>query len=352
MLPKSGVLPHTSNIAEWSNNLEAVLRGALPHGWSLSIADEPRRRASVLELVPPRGPIHRFVIETVTHIDPRQIARLGALKDRFAQGERLLVIAPHVSRRTQEVLKRADISYFDLTGNVWLTNDSLLIERAGSGKALRLDNPRARSSLRGPITGRIVRVLCARRPPFKVRQIALDAHVNAGNISRLLEFLEREHYVRRSDSGSVVDVDWEGLLQRWSTDLMKDRHVESLLDPHGVQNVLGALVNWAEPYAITGAFASSKLAPVAAPISLDVYVENVDAAISALSLHRSERIGNIRLIEAFDRVVFDGTMTIGGIVLAAPPQIAADILTLPMRSREEYTALIQWMKQHESAWRT
>ncbi len=90
---------------------------------------------------------------------------------------------------------------------------------------------------------------------------------------------------------------------------------------------------------------------MAAPLSIDVYVKNVDAAISALSLHRSDRIGNIRLIEAFDRVVFEGTVMIEDAILAAPPQIAADILTLPTRSKEEYSALIEWMRQHESVWR-
>ncbi len=132
----------------------------------------------------------------------------------------------------------------------------------------------------------------------------------------------------------------------------KDRRAESFLEPHGVGALTGRLADWNLPYAITGPFASAELAPAAMPIAIDVYVRDIEEAREALSLRRSERIGNVRLIEAFDRVVFERTMTTNeNLTLASPTQIAADSWTLPKRSSDEYLKLIDWMKRNESTWR-
>ena len=195
-----------------------------------------------------------------------------------------------------------------------------------------------------------MRFLCDTRPPLKVREIALGTNVHPGNISRILEFLERERLVERSDSGSVASVDWESLIQRWSQDLQKERHSQTFLEPRGIETITALLSKWALPYAITGSYASAQLAPVIAPIAIDVYVREIDEAREALSLRASDRIGNVRLVRAFDRVAFERTIKRGNVVLACPSQIAADLLTFPKRSSDEFTELIAWMKRNEPDW--
>jgi hypothetical protein len=240
----------------------------------------------------------------------------------------------------------------DPTGNAWLSADSLLIDRTGSEKRPKDDVlQRSRMSLRGPVTGRVIRFLCDTRPPLKVRQIAMETNVNPGNVSRILGLLERERLLERS-GGSVSSVDWEAVIERWSADLRKDRRAESFLEPRGVSVLADRIADWNQPYAVTGPFASAQLAPVAVPMAIDVYVTDIEAARETLQLRRSDRIGNVRLIEAFDRVVFERTMaTRENMILACPTQIAADLRTLPTRSSDEYAELIEWMKRHESAWR-
>jgi hypothetical protein len=68
-------------------------------------------------------------------------------------------------------------------------------------------------------------------------------------------------------------------------------------------------------------------------------------------LRRSERVGNVRLIEAPDRVVFERLMHVNGFSIAAPSQVAADLLTLPKRSNDEYDSLLVWMRENELSWR-
>jgi DNA polymerase III gamma/tau subunit len=179
----------------------------------------------------------------------------------------------------------------------------------------------------------------------------MDTNVHPGNVSRILELLDRERLLERSDSGSVISVDWESLIQRWSQDLQKDRHPQTFLEPRGINVVTALLSEWTLPYAITGSYASAQLAPVVAPIVIDVYVREIEEAQKSLSLRASDRIGNVRLIRAFDRVAFERTITRGNVVLACPSQIAADLLTLPKRSLDEFNELMSWMKRHEPDWR-
>jgi hypothetical protein len=332
-----------------------LLRDLLPEHWS--VAEEPvapgARFDRTLVVAPPRGPAARFAVEIKTRVAPYDIDRLVHMSTELASDQQLLVITSYVSPRSRQLFKQRNISYLDATGNAWLSAASLLVDRAGSDKQPKRDRERLpRTSLRGPVTGRVVRLFCDMRPPLKVRTIATETDTHPGNVSRILRFLEQERIVQRSSSGAVSSVDWVVLIERWAADLQKDRRAESFLQPHGLGVVTNHLSNWSLPYAITGPFASAQLAPTAAPLAVDIYVTDIEEARTALSLRRSERIGNVRLIEAYDPVAFDRALTSeNGLILANPSQIAADLLTLPTRSADEYTEFVEWMRRHESIWR-
>jgi hypothetical protein len=260
-------------------------------------------------------------------------------------------VSPFLSSRSQEVLRQNSISYIDFNRNVWIATNSLLIDRMGSDKPPvdGAERP-ARTSLRGPKTARIIRYLCDFREPLKVRDIAANTSVNAGNVSRVLDFLTRENVISR-ERGGVSSVDWEALIKRWAVDVAKDRRGEAFLEPHGLKAFIRRLEDSKCLYAITGAYAGAQIAPAAMPVAVDVYVTNIEAFADELELLRSDRVGNVRLVEAPDHVVFERTMNVNDVMIAAPSQIAADLLTLPKRSNDEYRSLLLWMKKHERIWR-
>jgi hypothetical protein len=343
-----------SNRTALSNGLLRQLRLILPAGWSAhAAAGGAPQSDGWLEVTTPDGRPNRFEVEVKNRFEPRDIDRIERLSRDLPEREHTLLVAPHLSARSRQLLKERNISYVDLSGNAWLTTDSILIDRTGAEKAPKAgEKARSRTSLRGPITGRIVRYLCDVRPPHKVREIASNTHVHPGNVSRILDFLTRERLVERGRNGSVTGADWESLIQHWADDLKKDRQAQMFLEPRGIDAVTSALSRWTPPYALTGAYASAQLAPVSAPIAIDVYVTEIDEAREALSLRASDRIGNVRLLRAFDPVVFERTMIRRDVVLANPSQIAADLLSLPKRSSDEFSELVQWMKRHESDWRS
>jgi hypothetical protein len=58
-----------------------------------------------------------------------------------------------------------------------------------------------------------------------------------------------------------------------------------------------------------------------------------------------------KAVQPFDPVVFERTTQVDSIVYAAATQIAADLLTSSGRGPEEAEWILEWMEEHENAWR-
>jgi hypothetical protein len=347
-----------SNIAIMRNNklLKEAL-GRFPAGWSHGPV-EPQGSAfdGAVDLYSPDGRTSRFIFEIKRSVEPRDVDRVATQLSSLRPGAHPLLLAPYLSPRSRDLLRNRGISHADGTGNVWIAAGSIYIERVGSvrgpvARDVRAGEERtARRSLRGPSTARVVRYLCDGVGLPRVRTIAAATGVDPGSVSRILQLLEREALVRR-EKRAIIDVDWKSLIVRWGQDLAKDRVRESYLAPRGLDHASARLRSVSFPYALTGSSAAAAIAPAAAPSALDVYVEDMDSAAKALALRESDGLGNVRLIEAFDPVVFERTIERAGVVLAAPSQIAADLVTLPRRSADELAAMLEWMERHAHEWR-
>ena len=104
---------------------------ALPTGWvaersSLSVSGPNNREATTIDpVITLKGSNSSatFVVEARQSVSPRDVERLMAGLSRtlraFANVS-VLVVAPWLSARTQELLRRDEINYVDLTGNAWI----------------------------------------------------------------------------------------------------------------------------------------------------------------------------------------------------------------------------------------
>ena len=123
------------------------------------------------------------------------------------------------------------------------------------------------------------------------------------------------------------------------------------LEPRGLATLSSRLGASDVRYAVTGTLAVSGLAPVAAAHLAVVYVDDANAALSALDLRIAERGANVMLIEPEDEWVFEGSALRNGLSAVAISQAAADLLTSPGCGPAEAEALIAWMEENERAWR-
>jgi hypothetical protein len=339
--------------------LEEEIRARLPPTWRVVLSREVRRDRQqldgLLSIAGPDGTQAQAVIEVKRFLEPKEASFVvDKLRKKALPGEALLVMAQYIGQGTRTLLREAEVNYADATGRLRLALESpaVYIERPGAS-----ENPwaetRSLRSLKGPAAGRVVRALCDFRPPFGIRALAERSQTPVSSVSRVVDLLDREALLTRDERGKVLEVRWQELIQRWTQDyaLTTSNTVHTCLEPRGLEALLRKLGEATFPYAVTGSLAATRVAPLASPRLAAIFVMNSDLATNQLALRKAESGANVLLIQPFDAVVFERAIRSERVTYAAFSQVAADLLTGPGRGPEEGEALLQWMKEHEDAWR-
>ena len=313
------------------------------------------RSAERLRIVAPDGRSCQLSLLRRNDLNPRTVAQLLAVNGGDVARLPDIIAAKYLSREVRRRLAEAGIGFVDSTGNIRisLAEPGLFIEAAGADQD---PDPRRRPSrsLAGPKAGCIVRALCSRSQPWGVRELASVTGTNAGYVSRLLNFLDREALVERETRGSARVPDWQRLVRRWadSAPLESRGPLERCIAPRGIPSVLEKLAKAKLSYAVSGSFAASRIAPVIPPRVLLLYIEDAATAHRALDLRPTDVGSNVLLIEPKDaRLIQEATPGDQDVCWAPLTQVAADLLTSPDRGPAEADALIDWMGRNEEIWR-
>ncbi|HEY5343110.1 MAG TPA: hypothetical protein VIJ66_05565 [Solirubrobacteraceae bacterium] len=342
----------------------------LPEPWAMERSAQrvpahtsPERGAlanATIDLRAPNGTSTTFAVEAKQSFGPRDVEQLSVGLSRTIRSIAgfipILVVAPWLSARTQELLVRDNINFIDLTGNAFidLANPGLYIKVDGAARNPQ-PAPRGRATVRGPKSARLIRLLVDVRPPYGVGEIAVATGLAAGYVSRLLDALDREALIERARRGRVDSVDVAGLLRRWaeSYDVLKTNAATFFLAPNGAKKALSRLAERSDStqVTITGSFAASRLAPVAAPALLLAYSNDIETVAGDLGLLPADEGANVAMLRAFDPVVWERCSEDSGVRYVAPSQAVVDCLTGNGRMPAEGEALIAWMMENEPRWR-
>jgi Uncharacterized protein conserved in bacteria len=359
----------TANRGIQENNLieaaVAWLRERLPTTWSIEPSSRPELltgpgRVDAAIEIRSSGMYATLAIEAKRSLGPRDVAGLFGSVGRTLLALNpnipILVVAPWLSTRTRDLLAREGINYIDLTGNalVHLENPALFIQSQGADRDPS-PAPRGKARVRGPKAARLIRTLVDVRPPYGVRELAEATDLAPGYISRLLDALDDDALVERNKRGRVESVDIGGLLRRWagSYEIFGSNDAQSYLAARGAKQALDGLATMpaAQQAVVTGSFAAVRLAPVAAPALLTVYVNDVNAVAGALGLIPADQGANVVLLRPFDPIVWANTDDEDGLRYVAPSQATVDCLTGNGRMPAEGEALIDWLFANEQTWR-
>jgi hypothetical protein len=365
----SSVFTMTANSTLTENEMAeaavAWLRDRLPESWEVGPTSRAEFQATpdgridaAIDLKGPNGTYTTMVVEVKRVFGPRDVDRLlgGVARTlRTLAGHiPILVLAPWLSQRTQELLSDQGLNYLDLTGNalIRLDNPTLYLQTQGAKKD---PSPiqRSKARVQGPKAGRLIRLLTDVRPPYGVRDLAAAADLTPSYVSRLLATLDGEALIKRSQRGKVESAEIAGLLRRWAEtyDVFRSNKAQRYLAPAGAASALDQLRMVGSRAAVTGSFAAGRIAPVAAPALLAAYVEDPRSVVDALGLIPADQGANVALLTPFDRVVWDRTTLVDGLTYVVPSQAAADCLTGNGRMPAEGDAVLQWMTENESLWR-
>ncbi|HYN35698.1 MAG TPA: hypothetical protein VEV82_01870 [Actinomycetota bacterium] len=342
-----------------------LLQARLPQGWSAGLTThslDGGQTDTLLAIEGPQSSRAAVLVEARRSITPKEIqVLLGAslLKRLRAHGQRpIMVVAPYLSPRSRELLISEDVGYLDLTGNLRLSlaYPGLYLETQGADKNPSPEKRRTRG-LRGAQVGSIVRALVDVEPPYGVTELAKKALVDPGYATRVFETLESEALIERAGRGRIVEVKWDDLLRQRASalDLLAPHRTRLFISQLGATETLAELGRLGEEaYVVTGSFAASRLAPVAAPALLVVYTlldaQDLGGRLRLLPTSEGADVAIVRPENygPFFNLGFDKD---GAANMAAPSQVAIDCLSGNGRMPAEGEALIEWMQQNEKRWR-
>ena len=341
----------------------ASVRARLPQEWKVAETFGPRRgplRADVeIDIDAPDGGSARLVVELKQVLDRRDVSRaVGQTRSITTRPKDVPVVAArYLSPSVRDALAEEGLSYVDATGNMRLVvgRPAMFISTQGLDRdPWRKGRPRG--TLKGEPAARVTRALLDYRRDWTVRELLAASGSSTGAAYRVLEYLEREDLVVKEGKRYRVS-DWERLLRAWSADasFQTTTRLMAFIEPRGVESFLGKVAKESKfPVAVTGSRAADEWATYAPAKAAYVYVSSIQQASEQWGLRPNASAPNVILLEprTVGDVPFVNTIkTKDGYPVAAPAQVAADLLNGPGREPAEGEFLIEWMKANEEKWR-
>ena len=347
-----------------------MLRERLPRGWNFESVEAELARGSaqrpdyLLKFTAPNGETGSMAIEAKRIVERRDLASIQRTFERDGDdvddNVSWVLAARYLSPQVRTELNARGLSYIDATGNmrVSLPSPALYISDRGADSDPWRGAGRPRGTLKGEPAARVVRTLLDYVREWRIKDLVNVAGSSVGATYRVIEYLEKEGLVSgRNEAGELAVREWPRLLREWSADYnaLQSNRVRQYFEPRGVSALLERVVKTETfSYAVTGSVAAAEWAPYAPSRSAFIYVSNAEAAEKDWGLRRSEANPNVLLIEPKSPkdIVFANTdRRQDGLVLAAPAQVAVDLMNGPGRNPAEAEELLEWMTKNEGKWR-
>lgn len=344
-----------------------VLHGALtavenrlPRTWAIEVQVGAETHDAALIITAPDGERVRLMFEAKLSVARRAIGGIvGSLRDRTGEDDVLVLTAKYLSPQVRGDLETQGISYVDATGNLRIESQhpAIFLAERGEDRDPWRGAGRPRGTLRGAPAAKVVRALLDEDRAWGMRSLVEASGASTGATYRVIGFLEQEGLVERSEDKAVTVPDWKRLLEAWSVDapFLSVNRTGRFIDPRGTNALVERIASdQVLRYAVTGTLAASNWAPYAPARAAYIYVDSLDAAADSWKLRPTDSAPNVILVEPgkTDDVAFVRRhQSQEGLWLAAPTQVAADLLNGPGRSPAEAAELLAWMSANESEWR-
>lgn len=359
----TGAIPPLERDEEIFTRVAEQIRAAIPKDFNVQMSAliQPLLKKqyldAILEIKIPSIPTVEFATEVKRTLNrPQMLAALDQLSRITDDNYKKLVAAKYIPEAIQKELKDRGISFADATGNVSinLENPLLVINTRGASTDPWKGPGRLTQSFKGISAGQIVRTLCDYRSPIKIRDLIIESGASRGSAYRMVDYLIENKFITKQEGSQVSVNDWQRLLLAWSgeVNILNSGVRKSFVNSRGLDDLQNKLTEVdVGKYVLTGSLAAEKYYPYADPYTALIYTTNIDALASELGLIETTKGANVILASPNTPIVFDRTVRYKQMNIAAPAQIAADLLSGPGRNPEEGRALLKWMEVNENAWR-
>ncbi|HYB69554.1 MAG TPA: hypothetical protein VEH80_02720, partial [Candidatus Bathyarchaeia archaeon] len=310
LMPKATGWEHAFDVKVGSQTADVIAKfkmGEKPHSLTIGVTPlgQPRQ---IREAVTRLSEIRRDIPETYP-----------------------IAVSPYISPQSAALLKRSGVGYLDLSGNCYLSFESVHIEK--EGKPNLRPSTRPLKSLFAPRATRVVRVLLVDpQHAWRLEELAKAAEVSLGHAHNVIKRLEELSWVERNGQQRIQLTRAGELLDAWvEAYTYTQNDVQAYFSPEritrGLVAELGRVAHEARRrYAFTLHSGAALIAPNVRFPAIHCYLEGDPEPVArALGLRPGEGEGNIYLLGPYDQGVFYSPMAKGGLPVVCLPQLYADL---------------------------
>ena len=263
-----------------------------------------------------------------------------------------LLVTPRLSDRFVDLCRKAGVACLDLNGRVWIRRGPVLVDRSPSTSREPVLAAAPEPDLFSAKSSRVPRAFLAPRPAWTQADLATITGVSRPLLSRLLENLTQQGFVRRD--GPPRNSRWtiaqpDALLDEWARRDVWPRRVVlqqySILAP-SLEKAARQLLAMLGPSGLvfTQWFAAQFRHPYTEPPVLSAYVATWPTAETLRILNAREVTtgGRLWLLRPQDEGVFQFTQTVQDLPLVSDAQIYLDLLQVGLRGPDQAKALREW----------
>ncbi len=317
--------------------------------WRFTPQEGPKQADTVVSLHV-AGQDHSFLAEFKIRPTADHIEDLAQRASTAAHPP--LLIVPRLTERFVELCRKSGVACLDLNGRVWIQRGSVLVDRSPSPDHEPVVALPTEPELFSGKSARVVRSFLSPRRSWTQAELASATGVSRPQLSRVLESLASQGFVRREGSsrgGTWITTQPDGLLDAWARrDIWPRRvtvHQYAILSPtlESAARQLQAAIG-SNAVAFTQWFAAThRHSYTDAPV-LSAYVRELPGAeaLKPLSARPVSDGGRLWLIRPHDDGVFQFTQEAAGFVLVSDAQIYLDLLQVGQRGPDAANALRQW----------
>lgn len=287
--------------------------------------------------------VRRLLVECKSVGEPRYLAQAITpltLAVRNAPQSYPVVAAPYIGPEGQRLCRDAGVGYVDLTGNIFLRFDGVLVDLRSGERP-----PRAKARLRrlfSPRSSRIVRVLLEHgNTEWTLARLASEANISLRTAHLVINALVDKAFVDKRRAAIRLQKPGD-LLDLWAESYRLDQHrrhtyYSFVRNPTELAAKLAAAAKRERfSLALTLHSGAALVAPFVRSGELHAYtLGDLDRFVKALDLRPVETGGNVHLLVPNDEGVFYRTQTIDGVPVVCNTQLYLDLLHYPARGREQ-----------------
>jgi hypothetical protein len=279
-----------------------------------------------------------ILLKIIRTSQPQRIKSIlfDLIRTKKDQSSYMMIILPSISNRSSTMIKEAGIGYMDLSGNVYMSFDNILIDRNGNRND-RLER-RTLKNIFSPKASRIIRkLLAAPGKEWKIRDLASEAKTSIGLASNEIKRLADEGFVEPKRT-SIKLVKPKELLDAWANIYKMDKGCITgfycpIQDNDSINERLRNISK--EYYALTLGSAAMLVAPSVRSKDLYIYTFDQETIIKTLELVPVEFGGNVNLIHPYDDGVLFDRQSIDGLSIVSNIQLYLDLNQYPTRGKEQ-----------------